>query len=78
MSGRGDNNKAGSAGRGISNQSSQGFGQASKQGKSNHGGQTGGRPSTPEKNQPTGLPTATAAQKKKTSKAYCFLGKAIC
>jgi hypothetical protein len=49
MSGRGDNNKAGSAGRGISNQSSQGFGQASKQGKSNHGTQTGGRPSTPEK-----------------------------
>lgn len=49
MSGRGDNNKAGSSGRGASNQSNQGFGQASNQGKSYHGEQTGGKPSVPEK-----------------------------
>lgn len=49
MSGRGDNNKAGSAGRGASNQSNQGFGQASDQGKSYHGEQTGGKPSVPQK-----------------------------
>ncbi len=40
MSGRGDNNKAGSAGRGASNQSSQGFGEAS-QAKSNKSEQKG-------------------------------------
>jgi hypothetical protein len=49
MSGRGDNNKNGSAGRGSSNQSSQAFGQTANRGKSNHGDQTGGRPSVPEK-----------------------------
>jgi len=49
MSGRGDNNKAGSSGRGASNQSNQGFGQADKKGKSYHGDQTGGKPSVPEK-----------------------------
>ena len=49
MSGRGDNNKAGSAGRGGSNQSNQGFGQSADRGKSYHGTQTGGKPSVPEK-----------------------------
>lgn len=49
MSGRGDNNKSGSSGRGASNQSSQGFGQAADRGKSNHGEQTGGKASVPEK-----------------------------
>ena len=49
MSGRGDNNKAGSAGRGASNQSNQGFGQSADRGKSYHGEQTGGKPSVPEK-----------------------------
>jgi hypothetical protein len=49
MPGRGDNNKKGSAGRGASNQSNQGFGQAADRGKSNHGEQTGGKPSIPEK-----------------------------
>ena len=36
MSGRGDNNKHGSAGRGASNQSNQGFTDADHAGKSNH------------------------------------------
>jgi hypothetical protein len=49
MSGRGDNNKAGSSGRGASNQSSQGFGQSADRGKSYHGNQTGGKPSVPQK-----------------------------
>jgi hypothetical protein len=50
MSGRADNNnKAGSSGRGASNQSNQGFGQAGNRGKSYHGEQTGGKPSMPEK-----------------------------
>lgn len=49
MSGRGDNNKAGSSGRGASNQSNQGFGQVGNRGKSNHGEQTGGKASIPEK-----------------------------
>ena len=49
MSGRGDNNKKGSAGRGSSNQSNQAFGQSADRGKSNHGEQTGGKPSVPEK-----------------------------
>lgn len=48
MSGRGDNNKKGSSGRGASNQSSQAFGQAADRGKSNHGVQTGGKRSIPE------------------------------
>lgn len=48
MSGRGDNNKAGSSGRGASNQSNQGFDKASDQGKSYHDGQTGGKPSDAE------------------------------
>ena len=42
MAGRGDNNKAGSSGRGASNQSNQGFKDAAR-GKSNHGDQTGGK-----------------------------------
>jgi len=46
MSGRGDNNKKGSSGRGSSNQSNQGF--DGKQPKSSHGKQTGGSPSTPQ------------------------------
>ena len=45
MSGRGDNNKKGSAGRGSSNQSNQPFGSSHQKGKSNHGEQTGGRAS---------------------------------
>ena len=45
MSGRGDNNKKGSAGRGSSNQSNQAFGSSDQKGKSNHGEQTGARPS---------------------------------
>lgn len=49
MSGRGDNNKAGSSGRGASNQSNQGFGQAADRGKSYHGEKTGGKPSVPQK-----------------------------
>ena len=49
MSGRGDNNKAGSAGRGASNQSNQGFGQTSDQEKSYHGEQTVRKPSVPQK-----------------------------
>jgi hypothetical protein len=48
MSGRGDNNKHGSAGRGSSTQSNQPFGQAAKAPKSNHGEQTGGKRSVPE------------------------------
>jgi hypothetical protein len=48
MSGRGDNNKKGSSGRGASNQSSQAFGQAANAGISNHGDQTGGKRSEPE------------------------------
>ena len=43
MSGRGDNNKKGSSGRGSSNQSNQAFGSSEQKGKSNHGEQTGGR-----------------------------------
>jgi hypothetical protein len=49
MSGRGDNNKAGSSGRGAGNQSNQGFGQSADRGKSYHGNQTGGKPSVPQK-----------------------------
>jgi hypothetical protein len=49
MSGRGDNNKSGSSGRGASNQSNQGFGQSGDQRKTNHGDQTGGKPSKPQK-----------------------------
>ena len=45
MSGRGDNNKKGSSGRGSSNQSNQAFGSSHQKGKSNHGEQTGGRAS---------------------------------
>ena len=52
MSGRGDNNKAGSSGRGASNQSSQGFGEAAKARKSNHGDRTGGKQSKPEVKEP--------------------------
>lgn len=48
MAGRGDNNKAGSAGRGASNQSNQPFGEAAQRGKSNHGKKTGGQPSQPQ------------------------------
>jgi hypothetical protein len=48
MSGRGDNNKRGSSGRGSSNQSNQGAA-GDKTTKSNHGKQTGGQPSKPQK-----------------------------
>jgi hypothetical protein len=50
MSGRGDNNKHGTSGRGAGNQSNQPF--AAKgvdRGKSYHGEETGGRPSVPQK-----------------------------
>ena len=49
MSGRGDNNKAGSSGRGASNQSNQPFGQGGDKRKVNHGDQTGDKPSQPQK-----------------------------
>ncbi|MDB5196796.1 MAG: hypothetical protein JWP88_1167 [Flaviaesturariibacter sp.] len=49
MSGRGDNNKHGSSGRGASNQSGQAIDKQS--GKMNHGDQTGGRPSEPDHKQ---------------------------
>ena len=49
MSGRGDNNKKGSSGRGASNQSGQGMGPNHE--KMNHGTQTGGQPSKPQKTQ---------------------------
>ena len=49
MSGRGDNNKKGSSGRGASNQSNQPFvADDQKEPKSNHGKQTGGEPSQPQ------------------------------
>lgn len=49
MSGRGDNNKRGSSGRGASNQSNQPFGSSDQKGKSNHSRQqSGGKPSQPQ------------------------------
>jgi hypothetical protein len=52
MSGRGDNNKRGSAGRGNSNQSNQGFKDANA-GKSTHNKHAEeGKPSTPQKKEP--------------------------
>ncbi|MFN2457989.1 MAG: hypothetical protein ABR502_07305 [Chitinophagaceae bacterium] len=45
MAGRRDNNKQGSSGRGTSNQSNQGFGQAGQEPKSGQSKQTGGKPS---------------------------------
>ena len=51
MSGRGDNNKHGSSGRGASKQSNQGFGQAGSDGKEGKGVQTGNRPSVPQEKQ---------------------------
>lgn len=52
MSGRGDNNKKGSAGRGNSNQSNQGFKDANA-GKSNHNKHAeGGKPSKPQGKEP--------------------------
>ena len=67
MSGRGDKNKKGSSGRGASNQSSQAFGQVADRGKSNHGDQTGGKPSVPQKKtqeQSSGRNTGPAKEKK--------------
>jgi hypothetical protein len=49
MSGRGDNNKNGTSGRGASNQSNQGFNRSEKAGKSSHGDHTGGKRSIPER-----------------------------
>lgn len=46
---RGSNNKQGTSGSGASNQSGQGFSQTADREKSNHGRQTGGKPSMPEK-----------------------------
>lgn len=52
MSGRGDNNKSGSAGRGASNQSNQPMKGAEKQKASNHNKHAeGGTPSEPQKSQ---------------------------
>ena len=52
MSGRGDNNKKGSSGRGASNQSNQPFAGQEKVQKSNHGRQqTGGKRSEPQPSQ---------------------------
>lgn len=48
MSGRGDNNKAGSAGRGAGNQSNQPFVNSANREKSNHGTQSGEKPSKPQ------------------------------
>lgn len=48
MAGRGENNKHGSAGCGAGNQSNQPFGQDVSRSKSNHGEQTGGKPSEPQ------------------------------
>lgn len=47
MSGRGDNNKKGSSGRGASNQSMQGM--PTNHEKADHGDQTGGQASKPQK-----------------------------
>ena len=47
MSGRGDNNKKGSSGAGASNQSGQGMSPGHE--KMNHGKQTGGQPSKPQR-----------------------------
>lgn len=53
MSGRGDNNKKGSAGRGASNQSNQGFNETGHEEKSNHNKHAeGGKPSEPQKKEP--------------------------
>ena len=52
MSGRGDNNKKGSSGRGASNQSNQAFGSSDQKGKSYHGEQTGGRASERQSKKP--------------------------
>lgn len=49
MAGRGDNNKNGSSGRGASNQSMQGMKGGHAIEKANHGKQTGGQPSQPQK-----------------------------
>lgn len=52
MSGRGDNNKHGSAGRGASNQSNQPMDNASANKKSNHNKHvSGGKPSQPQEGQ---------------------------
>jgi hypothetical protein len=52
MSGRGDNNKHGSAGRGMTNQSNQPMEHASEQGKSNHDKHAqGGKASQPQPKQ---------------------------
>jgi len=48
MSGRGDKNKLGTSGQGAGNQSGQGFTQTPDRQKSNHGEQTGGKPSKPQ------------------------------
>lgn len=51
MSGRGDNNKHGSSGRGMTNQSNQPFSENDSKEKMNHGTQTGGKRSEPQKKQ---------------------------
>lgn len=49
MAGRGDNNKSGSSGRGASNQSNQALNRLASREKSNHGNQTGGQRSEPQR-----------------------------
>ena len=49
MAGRGDNNKSGSSGRGASNQSNQAMSKPASREKSNHGSQTGGQRSEPQR-----------------------------
>ena len=51
MSGRGDKNKHGSSGQGMTNQSNQPFRETDSQQKANHGRQTGGQQSEPQKKQ---------------------------
>ncbi len=67
MSGRGDNNKHGSSGRGASNQSNQPFGSSEQKGKSNHRQETGGTPSQPQEKSGDQSSDRNLSQKKKKS-----------
>ena len=68
MSGRGDNNKHGSSGRGASNQSNEAFvPDGENEPKSNHGKQTGGQPSKKQEasqDQDANRDTSTHKEKK--------------
>ncbi|HYH15326.1 MAG TPA: hypothetical protein VD794_08900 [Flavisolibacter sp.] len=70
MSGRGDNNKNGSSGRGASNQSNQPFVGEEKVHKSNRGKQTGGQRSQPQpgqQDQGSNRNTSTGAKEQRRS-----------